>query len=134
MGMAKRNYEYFEEGKRSLSLERIEAFALATESDALGLILAIQFEDPDFAVRVAGNRAASVFAVELREFHAKIGEGMAKMEVSMLFTRYQALFSQLANDLERSKTRAEAWRARQSLRGSEPEDDGSDDDSGDANG
>jgi hypothetical protein len=97
MGMALRSYQHFEGGhEKNPSLERILAFADATDTDPLAILAALQVGDPALAHACADSKLLYVLQIALEDFHARAPEAMAGVEprlVHMVFTR---LFRELA--------------------------------------
>lgn len=110
MGLPPRTYQQFEAGRSHLDLvQRIQAFALATDSDPYGLILAMALKSPEIAIRSMDNKFVSVMVVALRRFDDRLGDNVARIEVGRLIAAFRKAFEDLESDLAQREAEAAAW-------------------------
>lgn len=108
MHLSIRTYERFEAGSTRLNLDYVHRFARATGCDANGILLAIATGSPEFAVRCADNRFATILVIALRRFNEAVGDRLGEFEVRTLIAAVTAMFDDLAASAPPS-TEARAW-------------------------
>jgi transcriptional regulator with XRE-family HTH domain len=110
MGMKPRSYSHFEENGRPISLERIVAFARATESDPYAILISTMIDAPALAVRVTDNKLISALVILLREFNRDADEGLALIETQAAISAFSDAFNTLAAAASaRRENAAESW-------------------------
>lgn len=109
MSLNIRTYRHFEAGKTYLDFNRIQAFALATDSDPHAILAAVMLETPAFAVHAIDNKVMSVIMAGVRRFEERVGERMAKIEVSRFISAFRRAFDDLETDLALRDTEARRW-------------------------
>lgn len=102
MGMPLRSYQHFEGGhEKNPSLERITAFAEATDSDPYAILMALQFGAPDFALHSADNKLMLVFQVALEQFHRRVGGQVERLDAATLLAAFDGMFEAVAAEAGR---------------------------------
>lgn len=109
MNMALRSYEHFEAGGGRVNLERIHAFAEATESDPHGILAALALGSPEFALRTADNKLMTILMVALQEFDEEIGDAVAELDARDIINVFTKAFRDLALQSVRRDSAARAW-------------------------
>jgi transcriptional regulator with XRE-family HTH domain len=112
MGVAQRSYEHFEGGEGRPNLERIEAFAAATDSDPHAILAALMIASPKFALRTADNKLMTAFLIGLREFDEDLGDQIAELETSTIVAAFSQAFATLAADARTRTAWRQAWLGR----------------------
>lgn len=105
MGIGLRSYEYFEAGRGPLTNERLQAFALATDSDYFALALGASLSSPTLAFECVDNKFIMAFVSELQAFEAELAGGVSTLEATAIFSAFGAAFRELAGH---ARSRAEA--------------------------
>jgi len=120
MNMAQRTYEHFEGGGGKVSMEKIYAFAVATESDPFALIAATLIQSPNLAARSARNKLVLTLAIALHDFNIEAGDDMDLLETGPLLTAFSEMFAGLAEEARRRREaiddlerRTKGWLRRQ---------------------
>jgi transcriptional regulator with XRE-family HTH domain len=110
MGMKRRSYSDFEAGRGPCTMERIMAFAHATECDPFAILLGVAVSAPTLAIRLTDNKLMTVFALLLREFDQVVGDDLERIDTSSAFSAFSTAFRVLANEaaVDRDKA-AQAW-------------------------
>jgi len=118
MGLALRTYEHFEGGGGRLNLERIFAFAAATDSDAFAILAAALIQAPELAARSARNKLMLTFMLALQEFDAEVGDDIDLLETGVLLGAFTEMFAGLTGEAKRRREtiaaveqRAKTWGA-----------------------
>jgi transcriptional regulator with XRE-family HTH domain len=96
MNLSIRAYERFEAGDIRFNLDYVHRFARATDCDPNAILLAMAMGSPEFAVRSADNRFATILMIALRRFDETVGDGLSRMEVRTLVSAVTAMFDGLA--------------------------------------
>ena len=96
MNLSVRAYERFEAGHIRFNLDYVRRFARATDCDPHAIVLALLTGSPEFAVRSADNRFATILMIGLRQFDETVGDGLSEMEVRTLVSAVTAMFDRLA--------------------------------------
>lgn len=109
MALNIRTYRHFEAGKTLLNFPRIQAFALATDSDAHAILTAVMLEAPQFAIHTIDNKAMSVIMAGVRRFEERVGDGMARIEVTRFVATFRRAFDDLEAELAERDAEAERW-------------------------
>jgi transcriptional regulator with XRE-family HTH domain len=103
MGLALRTYEHFESGGGRLNLERIFAFAAATDSDAFAILTAALIQAPELAARSARNKLVLTFMLALKEFDSEVGDDIDLLETGVLLGAFTQMFTSLAGEAKRRR-------------------------------
>lgn len=109
MGLALRTYQHFESGRSQLDFERIKAFALATDSDAYAILVAVLIGSPEFAVRCMDNKLASALIVAVKRFDERVGDAIPRLEVGRSIAAFRKMFDDLESDLRTRDEQSRAW-------------------------
>lgn len=109
MNMAYRTYEEFEGGRGPQTIERIFAFADATDCDPYALILGPLFDLPNFALDCADTKLCLIMMMHLREFAADEGEDIAYLEPPHVIGGFARAFKELGATLEDSERFLQKW-------------------------
>jgi transcriptional regulator with XRE-family HTH domain len=97
MDLARRTYAVFEAGDGQMNVERIMAFAGATDSDPYAIIFSVMIGASELAVRAADNKLLTAFTILLQEFDAEVGDDVARIETRAAITAFSAAFKSLAD-------------------------------------
>lgn len=100
MGMPLRSYELFEAGGGKLSIERIMAFADATDSDPYALLLAIPFRSAEFAINCADTKLVLIMTMYLQEFGDDRGADIAFLDPPNIIGAFERVFKDLGGKLD----------------------------------
>lgn len=109
MNMAYRTYEEFEGGRGPQTIERIFAFAEATDCDPYALILGPLFDLPNFALDCADTKLCLIMMMHLRDFAADQGEDIAYLEPPHVIGGFARVFKELRGTLEESERFLQSW-------------------------
>ncbi|WP_420469943.1 XRE family transcriptional regulator [Brevundimonas sp. FT23042] len=109
MNMAPRSYEHFESGAGRINIERIHRFAEVTDSDPHAILAALALGSPEFALRCADNKLATILCVVLQEFDLEAGDGIAELGGRTIINTFTKSMRDLANQSVRRDDLAEAW-------------------------
>ena len=102
MGMPLRSYQHFEGGhEKNPSLDRIVAFAEATDSDPYAILMALQAGAPDLALRSADNKLMLVFQLALEQFHRRVAGQIERLDAATLLAAFDGMFEDLAAEARR---------------------------------
>jgi transcriptional regulator with XRE-family HTH domain len=96
MAMAQRSYELFEAGGGRLSMERIMAFAEATDSDPFALLLAVPFCSAQFAIDCADTKMVMIMIMSLQEFSDARGSDIVYLDPPNIIGAFQRVFKDWA--------------------------------------
>ncbi len=109
MGMRPRTYEHFEAGKGPLNVDRIHDFARALNADPHAILLALEIGSPQFAVRCADNKLATIVVMALQDFDEANGDAISQLDAQTLRSGLERLFKDLG-DLARARAAlADTW-------------------------
>ena len=109
MSMVYRTYEEFEGGRGPQTIERIFAFAEATDCDPYALILGPIFNLPDFAVDCADTKLCLIMMMHLRDFADNEGPDIAYLEPPHLIGGFARVFKEFRGTLEESERFLQNW-------------------------
>lgn len=109
MAMNIRTFRHFEAGKTQLDFARIRAFADATDSDPYAILAAVMLETPAFAAHTIDNKIMTVIMAGVRRFEDRLGDRMARIEVSRLVAAFRKVFDGLEAELLEREAEAQAW-------------------------
>ncbi|WP_334165386.1 helix-turn-helix domain-containing protein [Phenylobacterium sp.] len=119
MGMPLRSYEHFEAGRGRLNLDRLHAFAAATDTDAFAILASLALEAPEFAVACADNKLMLILMMTLQDFEAAAGAEIARLEPRTAIAAFTRTFAELLAAARRRDALVEDWLSRR--RCSEPD-------------
>lgn len=109
MGMATRSYEHLEAGTGRITYERIVAFAQATNSDPIAILLAQATGSADFARRCADNKLMTIMMIAMMELDEDLGNDIAFLNAQTLVGGFTRLSRDLARHVRERETFAEQW-------------------------
>lgn len=109
MGLQKRSYERFEAGEGLLKVERIFAFATATDTDPYALLASVKMGSADFAVACADNKLALLFVAHAREIFVREGGETAKLQPQVIVEVLNIARARLGMELETLRALAAKW-------------------------
>ncbi|WP_421932378.1 helix-turn-helix domain-containing protein [Phenylobacterium sp.] len=110
MGVCKRTYEYLDAGTGRIRLDRILAFADATDSDALAILTSVITSADEIAVRCADSKLFYVFKSALVKLNAELGEDLALLTARDCFRAFDAAMESLAAAARNRRAAAETFR------------------------
>jgi transcriptional regulator with XRE-family HTH domain len=105
MGMDRRNYANFEAGKGRLNLERVLAFAQATDSDAWAILAGVVMGAPQLAWEAADNKLLVAFFILLGEFDHEFGAAIRTLDTAEIVTAFREAFRSLETTLTDKRSR-----------------------------
>lgn len=123
MGLPLRTYEHFEAGRAKLNLERLDAFADATQSDPYAVMAAVMIGSPQFAARSSDNKLMMVLMLALRRLDERLGDDISRLEVGRLVAAFRRTFTDLETDLAERDAAITKWLADNTKPSSDPDDD-----------
>lgn len=109
MGMPTRSYEHLEEGTGRITYERVVAFAEATNSDAIAILLSEAVGDARFALRCADNKLMTIMMIAMLELHEDLGSDLTYLTAQTLVGGFTRLTRDLAKHVRDRETFAEQW-------------------------
>lgn len=112
MGIAVRTYQDFEAGRGGLDLSKIRLFALAIGVDAISVLLALMFNDPDFARQTMNNKLPTTGWIWLQELRDKVGEQLNVVPPALLLEGFRRLSEDIEAYLRKRADTAEDWLVR----------------------
>ncbi len=107
MGLSKRTYEEFEAGRTGLRLDRLEAFARATDSDPHAILISAWIGTPDFAAACAETKAISLLLSALGRAHTDLGGVLAYLTARDVAAAFGAAFTDLIAAGEARRARSQ---------------------------
>jgi transcriptional regulator with XRE-family HTH domain len=109
MSMAYRTYEEFEGGRGPQTIDRIFAFAEATDCDPYALILGPIFNLPNFALDCADTKLCLIMMMHLRDFADNEGPDIAYLEPPHLIGGFARVFKEFRGTLEEGDRFLQNW-------------------------
>lgn len=109
MGLPLRSYELFEAGGGRLDLERLFAFAEATDSDPFAIMLSVPFQSPEFAVACADTKLALILMMHLQSFHEERGDDIAYLDPPNVIGGFERVFTELGRKLDDTEAFLRRW-------------------------
>jgi transcriptional regulator with XRE-family HTH domain len=109
MGMKKRTYEHFEAGEGLLKLDRIFAFATATDSDPYAIQAAVRLDMPEFALACIDNKLCMLLVAHAREIFRREGAGLSTLPAQAIVEALEPAFAAMAAELQRARELAGKW-------------------------
>ncbi len=109
MGIAVRTYQDFEAGKGDLDLNKILLFATATATDAVSIVLALLFRDPDLARQSMDNKLPTTFWISFKEFRDDVGEQLNVVPPALLLEGFRRVYEEIKLYLRKRADSAEDW-------------------------
>ena len=109
MGMPLRSYELFEAGGGRFDMQRLFAFAEATDSDPFAIMLSVPFESPEFAVDCADTKLALILMMHLQGFHEDRGADIAYLDPPNIIGGFERVFKELGAKLDDNEAFLRQW-------------------------
>ncbi len=109
MGMATRSYEHLEGGTGRITYDRIVAFAEATNSDPIAILLAQASGSAEFALRCADNKLMTIMMIAMMELDDDLGDDIAFLNAQTLVGGFTRLARDFARHVRSRETFAEEW-------------------------
>jgi transcriptional regulator with XRE-family HTH domain len=100
MGMPQRSYELFEAGGGKITIDRIWAFAEATDSDPFALILGPMFGSAEFAVDCADTKLPLIMMMMLEDFARDRSGEIPFLDPPTMISGFESVFRSLAAKLD----------------------------------
>jgi len=91
------------------TIERMFAFAEATDCDPYALILGPLFNLPNFALDCADTKLCLIMMMHLRDFAANEGEDISYLEPPHVIGGFARVFKELRGTLEESERFLQSW-------------------------
>jgi hypothetical protein len=109
MGMPLRSYEHFEAGRGRLNRERVHQFASVLDADPYAILTAVEIGSPEFAVRCADNKLATIVTMALQDFDLAAGDAIAQLDAQTLTSGFERVLGSLAELAAERAGLAGAW-------------------------
>jgi len=110
MGKGLRTYQRWESGFYGVQVEPIRRFAEIVQTDPWGIIFAVEFGSPQFAIDTSGNNGASLLLVALRRFHRRpAGKAIGQLDPRSLLLIYTRGLDLLIQRAEEYAAELEQW-------------------------
>jgi transcriptional regulator with XRE-family HTH domain len=109
MGMPQRSYELFEAGGGKITIDRICAFADATDSDPFALILSPMFGSAEFAVDCADTKLPLIMMMMLEDFARERSGEIPYLDPPTIISGLEAVFRSLTAKLDDHEHFLEKW-------------------------
>ncbi|WP_336963836.1 helix-turn-helix transcriptional regulator [Sphingobium aquiterrae] len=109
MGLPQRSYELFEAGGGRLDLERLFAFAEATDSDPFAIMLSVPFGSSDFAVACADTKLALIMMMHLQDFYEERGGDITYLDPPNIIGGFERVFKELGGKLDDTEAFLRRW-------------------------
>jgi transcriptional regulator with XRE-family HTH domain len=109
MGLPLRSYELFESGEGRLDLERLFAFAEATDSDPFAIPLSVPFESSGFAVACADTKLALIVTMHLQGFYQERGDDITYLDPPNIIGGFERVFNELGRKLDDNEAFLRRW-------------------------
>lgn len=106
MEMPLRSYEHLEAGRGRLTLSRMRAFSEATNCDLFALLLCGPLGSPDFAVRCANNKLATILVMGMEDLGAERGDRIAALKAATILAAFGEAFQRLARTAVEARSEA----------------------------
>ena len=125
MGLPRRSYAFFEAGGGRVNIDRIMAFAQATDSDPYAILVSVMIGAPELAPRASDNKLMTAFMILLQEFNAEVGDDIAQLETGAVIGAFSAAFRRLADAAaEQRRNASRDWLAERAPRLGKPDGGG----------
>lgn len=86
MGLPLRSYQHLESGAGCFLVAHLQAFARATDSDPLALLLAGVLRSAEFADRCADVKLATLAVMFVEDMHQTLGEDLARLNAATVLS------------------------------------------------
>lgn len=106
MEMPLRSYEHLEAGRGRLTLARLRAFSEATDCDFFALLLCGPLGSPDFAVRCADNKLATILIMGMEDLSAARNDRIAALKAATILAAFGDAFRGLARAAAEARSAA----------------------------
>jgi transcriptional regulator with XRE-family HTH domain len=103
MNLKQRTYELFEAGGGKLKLDRIQAFAEATDTDPYAILLSLVFEDDRFALGCADHKLMTAAMMSLQDFSREAGEDLPRLDARLVMHEFDAACGRLLQEARRRR-------------------------------
>jgi len=123
LGMSRRAFENFENGKGRINVDRIHRFAALLEADPFAILAAFEIGSPDFALRCANNKLMMIFMLALEDFDANAQDTIVGLDPLDLMKAFKAFFDSLVVKAQEQDSVISQWRAAKAARDAEHEAD-----------
>lgn len=127
LGMSRRAFENFENGKGRINVERIHRFAALLGADPFAILAAFEIGSPDFALRCANNKLMMIFMLALEDFDAKAQDTIVGLDGLDLMKAFKAFFDGLVVKAQEQDSVISQWREEKAARDAADEDPADDD-------
>jgi transcriptional regulator with XRE-family HTH domain len=122
MGMPLRSYYSFESGAGPLDIAKLYRFAEATDSDASGILDALQLGSVDYALRCMNNKASAIQLASFRRFNERVGDRMTNIGPSQFIEAFKRPYDSLEEYADKRDQNTERWLAENLTKMTKPED------------
>jgi transcriptional regulator with XRE-family HTH domain len=95
LGMPIRSYEHFESGRSRVNIDRVHKIARVLGADPFAILAAVELGSPEFAVRCAENKLASILMAALEDFDAASGDEIPMLDPRTLMAAFERVFKEL---------------------------------------
>jgi len=109
MRLPLRTYELFESGGGRLDVQRLFAFAEATDSDPFAIMLSVPFQSASFAVACADTKLALIMMMHLQGFYEDRGEDVAYLDPPNIIGGFERVFKELGAKLDDTEAFLRNW-------------------------
>lgn len=109
MAMPPRSYENLESGTGRITYDRIAAFARATDSDPIAILLSVAADSSDLALRAADNKLMTIMMIAMKELNEDLGEDITYLTAQNLVGGFTKLTREFADHVRKRETFAEEW-------------------------
>lgn len=111
MGIARRTYENFENGKSRLNVARVHHFAALLNADPYAILDAFEIRSPEFALRCANNKMMMIHMMALEAFDAQAQDLIVGLDALDLMKLYTAFYDSLVELGRKQDDVVARWRA-----------------------
>lgn len=116
LGMSRRAFENFENGKSRINVERIHRFAALLNADPHAILAAFEIGSPDFALRCANNKFMMVFMLALEDFDAQAQDSIVGLDSLDLMRAFKTFFDSLLVKAREQDSVISQWREEKAAR------------------
>lgn len=109
MDMKKRSYERFEAGEGRLKVERIFAFAQATDSDPYAIWVSVKLGTPDFALACIDSKLVMLLVAHARDLFRSQGDAMNTLQAQVIVEALRPAFDLMREEIERGRSATLRW-------------------------
>ena len=109
MCIESRSFDRFVAGEVRLDVDRIFAFAKATNSDPVAIVAGLFLKNPELAQQCADNKLMMVHAICLEKLIERLGERLQKVDAATVILLYERLIEDCVRDLDEREARERDW-------------------------